>query len=146
MWRTRDARCLRFQTRFRLNRLSGSPKILGSVNPLPSDPWPHHAEMRSRMPTLSFCVPADLLSGDAVAHLHGEDFIQTFGAEIFRRLPLAQQAAVSRAWANACCVRNGERSKAFEPLLGPIFSVMRSPSGLSSQPHTGCDVRRRPLQ
>jgi hypothetical protein len=67
-------------------------------------------------------APGDLLSADAVAHLHGEDFTRTFGAEMFRRLPLAQQAAVLRAWADAYSARTRERSKAFEALLGPIFS------------------------
>lgn len=68
-------------------------------------------------------APGDLLSADALTHLHGEDFAQTFGAEMFRRLTLAQQAAVVRAWTDAYSAKSKERSKMFERLLRPILSA-----------------------
>lgn len=68
-------------------------------------------------------APGDLLSADTVTHLHGDDFMQSFGAEMFRRLPLAQQAAVVKAWADAYSVASRERGKTFESLLGAIFDA-----------------------
>ncbi len=68
-------------------------------------------------------APGDLLSADAVTHLHGDDFMQSFGAEMFRRLPLAQQAAVLRAWAEAYSGKRRERSKAFEARLASILAA-----------------------
>jgi hypothetical protein len=68
-------------------------------------------------------APGDLLSGDALAQLHGDDFMRSFAAEMFKRLPLAQQAAVIRAWADAYSGITRERSKSFETLLEPILAV-----------------------
>lgn len=68
-------------------------------------------------------APGDLLSADSVAELHGDDFVRTFGAEMFRRLPLDQQAAVVKAWADAYSIISAERGKAFEALLGEIFAT-----------------------
>jgi hypothetical protein len=68
-------------------------------------------------------APGDLLSGDALAQLHGEDFMRCFAAEMFKRLPLAQQAAVIRAWGDAYSGAFRERSKSFETLLGPILEA-----------------------
>ncbi|RFU47672.1 hypothetical protein [Paraburkholderia sp. DHOC27] len=68
-------------------------------------------------------APGDLLSEDAISQLHGDDFIRTFGAEMFRRLPLAQQAAVVRAWTEAYSAKNKERREAFESLLEPILAA-----------------------
>jgi hypothetical protein len=68
-------------------------------------------------------TPGDLLSADAVTHLHGDDFMRTFGAEMFRRLSLEQQAAVVNAWAKANSRKSRERGKAFEALLAAIFAA-----------------------
>ncbi|CAD6547871.1 hypothetical protein [Paraburkholderia metrosideri] len=68
-------------------------------------------------------APGNLLSADAVTHLHGDDFMRTFGAEMFRRLPLEQQAAVVSAWAKANPRKNSERNDAFETLLTAIFAA-----------------------
>jgi hypothetical protein len=68
-------------------------------------------------------TPGDLLSADSVTTLHGDDFMQSFGAEMFRRLPLDQQAAVVRAWAEAYSVRSEERREVFEMLIDDIFAA-----------------------
>jgi hypothetical protein len=68
-------------------------------------------------------APGDLLSADSVIQLHGDDLMQSFGAEMFRRLPLEQQAAVVRAWTKAYSAKTRERSEAFENLLGDILTI-----------------------
>jgi hypothetical protein len=68
-------------------------------------------------------TPGDLLSADSVTTLHGDDFMQSFGAEMFRRLPLDQQAAVVRAWAEAYSVSSEERREVFEMLIDDIFAA-----------------------
>lgn len=68
-------------------------------------------------------APGNLLSANAIVHLHGDDFMREFGAEMFRRLPLEQQAAVVNAWAKANSGKPRERSEAFEALLAAIFAA-----------------------
>lgn len=68
-------------------------------------------------------APGGLLSADALTQLHGDDFMRCFAAEMFKRLPLAQQAAVIRAWAEAYSAKSRERSKAFETQLTEILEV-----------------------
>jgi hypothetical protein len=69
-------------------------------------------------------APGDLLSANAVTHLHGDDFMRELGAEMFRRLPLEQQAAVVNAWAKSNSGKPSERSEAFEALLTEIFAAV----------------------
>jgi hypothetical protein len=68
-------------------------------------------------------APGGLLSDDAVAHLHGDDFMRAVGAETFRQLSLAQQAAVVKAWTDAYSVRGRERCRKFEASLGAILGA-----------------------
>ncbi|MGF6571954.1 hypothetical protein SAMN05443245_5674 [Paraburkholderia fungorum] len=66
-------------------------------------------------------APGNLLSANALTHLHGDDFIREFGADMFRRLPLEQQAAVIGAWSKANSDKAKERSEVFEALLAGIL-------------------------
>jgi hypothetical protein len=68
-------------------------------------------------------APGNLLSADAVTHLHGNEFMRTFGAEMFRRLSLEQQAAVVNAWAAANSHTSRERKDAFDMLLTEVFAA-----------------------
>lgn len=68
-------------------------------------------------------APGNLLSADAITHLHGDDFMRTFGAEMFRRLSLEQQAAVIGAWTKSQPRKNSERNESFETLLAAIFAA-----------------------
>lgn len=65
----------------------------------------------------------DLLSEDTISRLHCGDFMQVFGAEMFRRLFVAQQATVVRARAEPYPAKHREPSRIFEALLGTIHAV-----------------------
>jgi hypothetical protein len=72
-------------------------------------------------------APGVLVSTEAIAELHGEDFVRSVGAEMFRRLSVEQQAAVVQAWSDAYSAQPGERNNTFKASLRVILETTESP-------------------